>query len=188
MALPLKASWVWTEKLSFSPVDQPPRKFRAGWPHPALVGVAGTGQVDHIRRHGFACGKSRGSCPYEHAQAHEQGHEQGQRLSQCFHRVTSLKWPQKSTSLWMCCLRLDSVYVLKKRGAPGVLHLIRSVCQTCGFLKESASPNIFFFRLFRWYEGVRCGEGEQRKHRFPANRRTAPLVVDYLSKLRWRLR
>ena len=27
-------------------------------------------------------------------QAHEQGHEQGQRLSQCFHRVTSLKWPQ----------------------------------------------------------------------------------------------
>ena len=35
--------------------------------------------------------------------------------------------------------------------------------QPCGFLKESASPNIFFFRLFRWYEGVRCGEGEQQK-------------------------
>ena len=69
-------------------------EIQGGMAPAGLVGVAGTGQVDHIRRHGFACGKSRGSCPYEHAQAHEQGHEQGQRLSQCFHRVTSLKWPQ----------------------------------------------------------------------------------------------
>jgi len=78
--------------LSGGPAAQ---EIQGGMAPSGLVGVAGTGQVDHIRRHGFACGKSRGSCPYEHAQAHEQGHEQGQRLSQCFHRVTSLKWPQK---------------------------------------------------------------------------------------------
>ena len=78
--------------LSGGPATQ---EIQGGMAPSGLVGVAGTGQVDHIRRHGFACGKSRGSCPYEHAQAHEQGHEQGQRLSQCFHRVTSLKWPQK---------------------------------------------------------------------------------------------
>ena len=157
MALPLKASWVWTEKLSFSPVDQPPRKFRAGWPHPA-------------------------------AQAHEQGHEQGQRLSQCFHRVTSLKWPQKKHIALDVLLTAGFCLRSKKerrarRSPPHPFCL-----QTCGFLKKPASPNIFFFRLFRWYEGVRCGEGEQRKRLSPANGRTAPLVVDYLSKLRWRLR
>ena len=171
--------------LSGGPATQ---EIQGGMAPSGLVGVAGTGQVDHIRRHVFACGKSRSSCPYEHAQAHEQGHEQGQRLSQCFHRVTSLKWPQKKHIALDVLLTAGFCLRSKKerramRSPPHPFYL-----QSCGFLKESASPNIFFFRLFRWYEGVRCGEGEQRKHQFPANRRTAPLVVDYLSKLRWRLR
>ena len=60
-----------------------------------FIGVICTGNIHHIRRHGFTCGKRRNACSRKHAQAHKERHEQGERLFQCFHLVTSLKWPQK---------------------------------------------------------------------------------------------
>ena len=80
---------------------------------------------------------------------------------------------------------LQSMRIQEARQAFSISSVLSA---TLWILERINLPNIFFFRLFRWYEGVRCGEGEQRKCRFPANGRTAPLVVDYLSKLRWRLR
>ena len=65
------------------------QEIHSGMSPACLVGVAGTGELHHIRRHGFSCGKRRNACPRKHAQAHEERHEQGERLFQCFHLVTS---------------------------------------------------------------------------------------------------
>ena len=121
-----------------------------------LVGVAGTGELYHIRRHGFPCGKRCGSRPCEYAQAHEHGHEQGQGLSQCFSSCYLLEMAAKKAHRFRCAAACVG-YCLKKRGPPGFPRSPMSACgkETGAFYKHPGSPNIFFFRLFRLF-----GRGE----------------------------
>ena len=145
-----------------------------------FIGVVCTGNIHHIRRHGFTCGKRRNTCPCKHTQAHEQRHEQGERLFQCFHLVTSLKWPQKKHIALDVLLTAGFIYVLKKRGAPGLSHSsnnLPSVCEKQAGLLYSKPPYyIFFFRLFRLSGRGEVWRGETGKSRcFPANGRTSPL-------------
>ena len=142
-----------------------------------LVGVAGTGELYHIRRHGFPCGKRCGSRPCEYAQAHEHGHEQGQGLSQCFHRVTSLKWPQKSTPFPMCC---GLCWLLSKKERPARFSSQPDVClwkRGRSFLYTSRLPKyLLFLGCLGCLEGVRCGEGEPAQAAVPRKWAHFPLV------------
>ena len=113
-----------------------------------FIGVVCTGNIHHIRRHGFSCGKRRNTCPRKHTQAHEQRHEQGERLFQCFHLVTSLKWPQKKHIALDVLLTAGFVYVLKKRGAPESLPLIRPSTQPHTSVEKKPARAFYHLRLW----------------------------------------
>lgn len=170
MTFPLKESRVDGKTVIFAgrPSAQ---EIHSGMSPACLVGVAGTGELHHIRRHGFPAANAVVPVPANmprHMSMAMNRDRAFSMLSSCYLLEMQAKAPFP-----MCC---GLCWLLsKKRGPPGFLAArCLPVEKRLELSIYPGSPNIPFFRLFRLFgRGEVWRGGTGTSCRFPANGRTS---------------